>query len=74
MLIEATHAPVALSTAHRSLLVLHATAEVRNIRQVAHLYPQVGRLLDGTDQLPPLPEEPLASVVEMHESGRLPRL
>ncbi len=45
---------------------------MRDIRQLAHLYPQLGRLLDGVDQLPELGEPP-ASIARLQASGRQPR-
>lgn len=62
----------ALSTAHRGLHALQAVGKMRNIRQLAHLYPQLGRLLDGVDQLPELGEPP-ASIARLQAIGQQPR-
>lgn len=62
----------ALSMAHRGLLALQAAGKMRNTRELAHLYPQLGRLLDGVDQLPELGEPP-ASVARLQAIGRDPQ-
>ncbi|ROO62641.1 hypothetical protein EDC02_4624 [Micromonospora sp. Llam0] len=62
----------ALSMAHRGLYALQATGKMRNVRQLAHLYPHLGRLLDGVDQLPELAEPP-ASVARLQAIGQHPR-
>jgi len=59
----------ALSMAHRGLVALEAAGKMRNTRQLAHLYPQLGRLLDGVDQLPELGEPP-PSVARLRAIGR----
>ncbi|WP_127508713.1 hypothetical protein [Actinoplanes solisilvae] len=59
----------ALSMAHRGLIALEAAGKMRNIRQLAHLYPQLGRLLNGVDQLPELGEPP-ASIAQLLAIGR----
>lgn len=58
--------------AHRGLIALQAAGKMRNTRQLAHLYPQLGRLLDGVDQLPELGDPP-ASITQLQAIGRQPR-
>jgi len=41
----------ALSMAHRTLIAVKAAGEVRNLRQLPHLYPPLGRLLAGVSTL-----------------------
>jgi hypothetical protein len=62
----------ALSIAHRGLIALEAAGKMRNIRQLSHLYPQLGRLLDGVNQLPELGEPP-TSIARLQAIGRQPK-
>jgi hypothetical protein len=62
----------ALSLAHRGQVALEAAGRMRNIRELGHLYPQLGRLLSGVDQLPELGEPP-ASIAQLQAIGQQSR-
>jgi hypothetical protein len=63
----------ALSLAHRALIAVQAAAQIRNLRQLAHLYPQLGALLNGHAQLDELPTTPPDAVARLAAIGHASR-
>ncbi|MBN1170612.1 MAG: hypothetical protein JXA67_00380 [Micromonosporaceae bacterium] len=62
-----------LSLAHITLDTITAAGQVRNLRELPHLYPRLGALLGGREQLPVLPEQPPASWTRLSDPSRVVR-
>jgi hypothetical protein len=62
-----------LGLAHITLDTITGVGEIRNLRELPHLYPRLGALLGGHEQLPALPEQPPPSWTRLSDPSRIIR-
>ncbi len=62
-----------LGLAHLTLDTIAAAGQIRNLRELPHLYPRLGALLAGGDQLPALAEQPPESWIRLSDPSRIIR-